>query len=461
MFDPFGDYASRGYLRNHCAQTDTDKVKQLEHAAFRGHVGEAMAYLASRDHLEYRDVKHVHKILFSDVYPWAGEDRRENAPNINVTKAGLDDLFSHPRDIELATSHALQRGQDVAAMRDKPGEIMGYLAHAHPFLDGNGRTIMTVHADLCRRAGIHIDWSQTEKTAYLNALTRELQDPGKGHLDTYLKPFVREGVLERTFSAEALQAIRGLGPIPVRSPSTQILISAREIDTNVTKAEIEAAAAQSSSFGKVRSGLEMVANKVFADPSRFLEAAHSAAFGGRIGSNPVLDELANSPAQFGSFRGKDGRFSSREERQEHRTAVAMQYSLRSQVKEYVALIHFIRQQLSQDRHELARRNLQEVPAPSEGLNEALRSGQAFSDQQTAELRTIVRALEQRFGDDVGHLRGNAKLNPDVAARHGIDQATLQEARATIRKLDRGMAQAIERAPGRAELQTQGRGGPIR
>jgi cell filamentation protein len=49
-------------------------------------------------------------------------------------------------------------------MRQKPGEVMGYLAHGHPFLDGNGRTIMLVHAELARRAGFGIDWGSTGKT---------------------------------------------------------------------------------------------------------------------------------------------------------------------------------------------------------------------------------------------------------------------------------------------------------
>lgn len=40
------------------------------------------------------------------------------------------------------------RGQDSPFMREQPGEVMALLAHAHPFLDGNGRTIMVLHAEL-------------------------------------------------------------------------------------------------------------------------------------------------------------------------------------------------------------------------------------------------------------------------------------------------------------------------
>ncbi len=53
---------------------------------------------------------------------------------------------------------------------------------------------MTVHAIMGQRAGFSIDWSQTNKDEYLRALSRELDRPGKGILDTYLKPFVCDPV---------------------------------------------------------------------------------------------------------------------------------------------------------------------------------------------------------------------------------------------------------------------------
>lgn len=88
-------------------------------------------------------------------------------------------FFAHPDDIRKAIDYALEKGQDKAFMAEKAGEVMGYLAYGHPFLDGNGRTIMLVHAELARRAGIGIDWSATDKDKYLAALTEELEEPGK------------------------------------------------------------------------------------------------------------------------------------------------------------------------------------------------------------------------------------------------------------------------------------------
>jgi cell filamentation protein len=88
----------------------------------------------------------------------------------------------------------------------KPGEIMGYLAYGHPFLEGNGRTIMVVHGVLAQRAGISVDWIATSKSDYLSALTKELDGPGQGHLDIYLRPFVREAVTNSRLAAQITQA---------------------------------------------------------------------------------------------------------------------------------------------------------------------------------------------------------------------------------------------------------------
>jgi cell filamentation protein len=67
---------------------------------------------------------------------------------------------------------------------------MGLFAYGHPFLDGNGRTMLVVHTELCHRAGFCIQWHRTSKSDYLAALSAEIATPSKGILDTYLLPFV-------------------------------------------------------------------------------------------------------------------------------------------------------------------------------------------------------------------------------------------------------------------------------
>jgi len=211
IFDPFGDFETRGYLRNRAAHKDIRAVKEDEHGAFLENLPAAVARLSKVERLAYEDVLTTHKILFGEVYPWAGQDRLATAPHIAIAKGDRTDLFAHPRFVQDAINYALRLVQDRVFMAARPGEVMGYLAHGHPFLDGNGRTLMVVHIELAHRAGISVDWGRTEKAAYLEALTRELDRPGKGELDAYLKPFVGSAVAREQASA-ALAQIRGLGP---------------------------------------------------------------------------------------------------------------------------------------------------------------------------------------------------------------------------------------------------------
>ena len=203
-FDPFGDFAARGYLRNLAGEKDPGIVRRLEHTSFMTGVDAAFRQLVRIRRLSYKDVLDTHKILFEAVYPWAGQDRLQTAPELAVGKGPV--LFARPSDIRRAVDYALDKGQDRPVMTARPGEVMGYLAFGHPFLDGNGRTIMVVHAVMAQRAGFSIDWAATAKSHYLAALTKELDEPGSGHLDTYLKPFIREAIADDYLAAGIAQA---------------------------------------------------------------------------------------------------------------------------------------------------------------------------------------------------------------------------------------------------------------
>jgi cell filamentation protein len=203
-FDPFGDFETQGYLRNHEKIKDVDIVRRLEHASFVTGLDEAFARLAKIESLHYDHVLATHRVLFDAVYPWAGQDRTQTAPDIAVSKGSV--LFAHPNEIRPAVDYALKHGRDKAFMAAKPGELMGYLAYGHPFLDGNGRTIMVVHSVLAQRAGFSIDWAKTDKTDYLLALTKELDAPGMGILDSYLKPFMGGAIAYEKLGASVMRA---------------------------------------------------------------------------------------------------------------------------------------------------------------------------------------------------------------------------------------------------------------
>jgi cell filamentation protein len=210
MFDPFGDFETAGYLRNVYRYKDKAAVSAAERMEVASNAPDAAAFLIKTGSIQYNHVLKVHGILFGGLYPWAGNDRRVTAPTLDISKAGIKDMFALPGYEKMAMDYALQLASNPSTMKSKPGEIMGLMAHAHPFLDGNGRTIMLIHQELCRRAGFHVDWMKTNKSNYLHILTEELKSPGKGFLDGYLRPFVVAKPLDLTASLKSFNAIPGL-----------------------------------------------------------------------------------------------------------------------------------------------------------------------------------------------------------------------------------------------------------
>jgi cell filamentation protein len=55
-FDPFGDFATEGYLRNFEKEKDLAIVKRAENASFTTGLDEAFAHLAKSKALTYSDV---------------------------------------------------------------------------------------------------------------------------------------------------------------------------------------------------------------------------------------------------------------------------------------------------------------------------------------------------------------------------------------------------------------------
>lgn len=152
MFDPFGDFATEGYLRNFDKEKDPEIVKIAEHELFRAQLPQALDFLAQKKRIEYSDFLKVHQILFDGLYPWAGKDR----------------------------------------------------------------TMLLIHAELCFRAKMSVNWMRTDKQSYLDALTQEIESPNDGHLDAYLKPFIEKQIPRENW-LKSVSGIPGLDGIDVNS----------------------------------------------------------------------------------------------------------------------------------------------------------------------------------------------------------------------------------------------------
>lgn len=68
-FDPFGEFATRGYLRNFAGEKDPEAIKHLEHHAFAANVLATLEHLKTQPVLRYEHMLETHRILFGSVYP--------------------------------------------------------------------------------------------------------------------------------------------------------------------------------------------------------------------------------------------------------------------------------------------------------------------------------------------------------------------------------------------------------
>ena len=214
MFDPFQDLATAGYLRNVEGVSDLQEVKRQEHFFFESNFESALSYLRGRKgEIAYEHFLEVHRILFQDFYPWAGQDRQMLNVGRLVAK-GEEITFEASELCRHAAEWALRLGNNKPGIRARPGEVMGAFAWAHPFLDGNGRAMLLVHSELCHRAGFSIDWLSSTKDGYLNALTAELKHPRAGSLDQYLAPLIIKAAPRKDW-VEQFNSMPGLDGLEV------------------------------------------------------------------------------------------------------------------------------------------------------------------------------------------------------------------------------------------------------
>lgn len=157
MFDPFGDFETNGYLRNLLKTKDIHLAKNLEHQLFVKNISGVIDWLTLQDNLNYEVLLETHKKIFQELYPWAGQDRFQLTPHKSVMKGEI--IFAPPEEIHTIFTQAINQ--------KTLGKVLGGLALAHPFLDGNGRALVTFFSEICRREKKLIRWDLIEKNDYL------------------------------------------------------------------------------------------------------------------------------------------------------------------------------------------------------------------------------------------------------------------------------------------------------
>jgi fido (protein-threonine AMPylation protein) len=130
------------------AETSSWRVAELERSPIPGRFD--LAHLRA-----------IHKTLFSDVYPWAGEVRSGKLAKDATVFAMPDRIDAAASDLfrQLARENHL-RGLDADEFATRAAHYMGEINALHPFREGNGRTQRAFIGQLAGTAGYRIAWDR-------------------------------------------------------------------------------------------------------------------------------------------------------------------------------------------------------------------------------------------------------------------------------------------------------------
>lgn len=122
----------------------------------------------------------IHKHLFQDVYPFAG--------NLRTTNIGKDNFwFSDYPSISFKANNiftALKEDNYYQKLKpeqfaDKVAVLYSDLNYLHPFREGNGRSTREFFRHLAENAYYELKWSNVPKEQYMEAVIKATDNPSK------------------------------------------------------------------------------------------------------------------------------------------------------------------------------------------------------------------------------------------------------------------------------------------
>ncbi len=128
-------------------------------------------------------LKEIHRHLFQDVYPWAGETR-----TINISKGGTmfgshSFIGSYAAKISARFARERETWRRSVAPVDLPdhlADFMGEINALHPFREGNGRTQRIFIGQLAREFGLKIRWDEMTQAEMIKASIASFAGDNRG-----------------------------------------------------------------------------------------------------------------------------------------------------------------------------------------------------------------------------------------------------------------------------------------
>lgn len=119
----------------------------------------------------------IHRFLFEDVYPFAGQIRREQ-----ISKG--DTMFYSPDTIDRELNRVFAAIHENKLLKEKKASeqiqnlswTMAERNIIHPFREGNGRSIRELIRCMALVYGIHLNWGNTDRDTLIDAAIASVDD---------------------------------------------------------------------------------------------------------------------------------------------------------------------------------------------------------------------------------------------------------------------------------------------
>lgn len=183
-------YSESSVLRNKLDIHDGVLLRQAEADISAARQTDMMAHpVAGRFTISH--LCRIHKRLLGDIYPFAGHLRHEDIAKGETRflaheeiKNKVEHLFS-----ELRCEHWLG-GMPADKLIQRAAYYMAELNYAHPFREGNGRTMREFMRMLFLRNGYRVDWSAVPVDELMQAMVDSVYDTT--HLERVLRKCLKE-----------------------------------------------------------------------------------------------------------------------------------------------------------------------------------------------------------------------------------------------------------------------------
>lgn len=163
-------YPNSNVLRNISEIKDAEKLEKFEQNVTEINALDAAEYARDRN-INFVLWLEIHRLLFKEIFQWAGEIRNVQMAKDNVVFAHPENINSEAKIIfdKLESDNYLQN-IDKDVLSKKLAYYFTELNALHPFREGNGRSQKLLINELVRQLGHKVAWNKITSTEHMEAV---------------------------------------------------------------------------------------------------------------------------------------------------------------------------------------------------------------------------------------------------------------------------------------------------